>query len=384
MVCWVWLKPDLNSPVSRLMESLMIKQKSNVWSHSSSGVQTHHLALQSRLAAVFQRWEINLPSDDSEKLSASTLWVITAWKAVIRSCRSSARTLFLFGVNRSRWIPERPDSPIWANADKTLAPLSLREAVKRPLLSPTLAAFHPAISYLFVLGFMNSQACKSEHMDVANGKVKTQPLSIFHAFTQVVHVDALSRFSTSCYCCWAQCWTWVRISPWTCPSLTFCRPDWGGIRDHFRLPCWNFLSWTKPLTSLMKVCISLQTSAGSSGRPPRLFHSRWEMFSLQRVLWGSLHAAGALQGTHFAVFWPTDQKKSYYFSSSLIDCGLRSAFTGCLFSCFAQHLRGSQMFVDRSLQDQLKTAITLKDTKFETETCLKSGIIIKINNRTSA
>lgn len=186
------------------MESLMIKQKSNVWSHSSSGVQTSHFTLQSRLAAVFQSWEINLPSEDSEKLCTSTLWVITAWKAVICSYWSSARTPFLFGVNRSRWIPERPDSPIWASADKTPAPLSLWEAAKRPLLSPTLAAFHPAISYLFILGFMNLQACKSEHMDVADRKVKTQPLSIFYAFTQVVHIDSLLRFPTSYYyCCWA-------------------------------------------------------------------------------------------------------------------------------------------------------------------------------------
>lgn len=33
---------------------------------------------------------------------------------------------------------------------------------------------------------MNSQACKSEHMDVANRKVKPQPLSI-----QVVHGAAV-------------------------------------------------------------------------------------------------------------------------------------------------------------------------------------------------
>lgn len=32
------------------MESLMIKQKSNVWPHSPSGVQTRHFALQSRLS----------------------------------------------------------------------------------------------------------------------------------------------------------------------------------------------------------------------------------------------------------------------------------------------------------------------------------------------
>lgn len=61
-------------------------------------------------------------------------------------------------------------APIWAEADATPARLSLREAVKRPLLSAALAAVRPAISYLFISGFMNSQARKSEHEDVAAGK----------------------------------------------------------------------------------------------------------------------------------------------------------------------------------------------------------------------
>lgn len=55
---------------------------------------------------------------------------------------------FLFVVNRRQWIPERPGSAIWVNKEETTVPLSLREAVERPLLSHTLASFHPAISYL--------------------------------------------------------------------------------------------------------------------------------------------------------------------------------------------------------------------------------------------
>lgn len=51
-------------------------------------------------------------------------------------------------VSRRRRVPEKPGGAVWANADETAAPLSLWEAVMRPLLSHTLAGFHPAISYL--------------------------------------------------------------------------------------------------------------------------------------------------------------------------------------------------------------------------------------------
>lgn len=74
----------------------------------------------------------------------------------------------------------------------------------------------------------------------------------------------------------------------------------------------------------MKVRTSVQASAGSSGRPPRLFHSRRSPCSGSSGV--SLNAAGALQGhadaqTHFAVL--TDQKKIclffFFFPSSLVD-----------------------------------------------------------------
>lgn len=48
-----------------------------------------------------------------------------------------------------RRIPrEAGGNAVWVNTDETAAPLSLREAAERPLLSHTLASFHPAISYL--------------------------------------------------------------------------------------------------------------------------------------------------------------------------------------------------------------------------------------------
>lgn len=121
----------------------------------------------------------------------------------------------------------------------------------------------------------------------------------------------------------------------------------------------------------MKVRTSLQASAGSSGRPPRLFHSRRSPCSGSSGV--SLNAAGALQGhadaqTHFAVL--TDRKKI---------CFLFFFFQQPRRLVFALHLQAVYSPVLHT-GVEVRCLLTLKDTRSETGTCMK----IKTNNRTSA
>lgn len=91
----------------------------------------------------------NLAWQLRERVTSSTLWMITVWKPVISLAPSiGSLTHFTVWSQQGRWIPTRPGKVVWVSIDKTLAPLSLWKAVERPLLSHTLAIFHPAISYL--------------------------------------------------------------------------------------------------------------------------------------------------------------------------------------------------------------------------------------------
>lgn len=62
-------------------------------------------------------------------------------------------------------IPQRTGRAIWVNTDEMAAPLSLWEAAERPLPISRAGRLLPAYLVPFILGFMNSRACKSEHTD---------------------------------------------------------------------------------------------------------------------------------------------------------------------------------------------------------------------------
>lgn len=215
------------------------------------GVQTCQFALQSHLAAVFQSWEINLSSDDSEKLSASTLSDHS-----LESCHPLLQELCLHAF--SGWSQQEP-----MNSGEAGQPyLGERRQDAGPLVSPRSSEASTSIchsgslppSYLIPFHFRIYELAGMQEWAHGCGhrKVKTQPLSVFHAFTQVVHVDARASLPAAII---------VVVDGLTCPSLTFRHPDWGGIGDHFKLRCWKFLSWMRP----HKIRISPQTLAPPGG-----------------------------------------------------------------------------------------------------------------------
>lgn len=94
---------------------------------------------------------------------------------VVGSCCRFTRALFflcVFGVNGRRWIPERPGKSYLGehrrDAGSLVSPrgggasTSISHAGKLP----------PSYLTPFILGFMNLQARKSEHMDAGRGKWK--------------------------------------------------------------------------------------------------------------------------------------------------------------------------------------------------------------------
>lgn len=107
------------------------------------------LLLLSSLSLVFHKL-LNLPWNGTEKrlLPLHCEWSQSEKLSLPKLLPEVHSHSFLFGVNRGQWIPERPGSAVLVNTDETPAPLSLREAVEHPLLSHTLQAFRPAISYL--------------------------------------------------------------------------------------------------------------------------------------------------------------------------------------------------------------------------------------------
>lgn len=92
-------------------------------------------------------------------------------------------------------IPQRTGRAIWVKTDETAAPLSLWEAAERPLPISHAGRLLPAYLVPFILGFMNSRACKSEHMDAEQEPESENATTLRVFFFECIFTQVLNRDS---------------------------------------------------------------------------------------------------------------------------------------------------------------------------------------------